>query len=210
MPIDRELLRGRAEAAEAFLDSRDGAILHEVGHYVAANIGGPISGHLIVSARVERVAGAFVPDDPSARDIASDPARWSLMSSAGVLSEYHFCGSARLRRARGDVEAYQSMFGLSSVDLIVARWKHEHLKDIVAHTACINENFDRCVLYCRDGKFLLGEHHVIPSCMLWPPYRRDHYARLRELTVTYPIKQRRRALEEFLAAHSALLGSQFP
>jgi hypothetical protein len=78
MPIDRELLHNHPEAAKAFLDSQEGSLLHEVGHYVAANIGGMISGHLIVNATAQRAAAAFVPDDRSAQRLAAD-FEWSCL-----------------------------------------------------------------------------------------------------------------------------------
>lgn len=202
MPIDRELLRANAELAAAFLDSGRGTILHEVGHYVAANIVGMLSGHLIVSARSERSAAAFVFDDRSARCLAFHPERASLVSSAGFLAEQHFCGQARIARSRNDIAAYQSMFGVYPPDIVVAHWKRDNLDLIAAHHACIATNFDRCLNYCRTERFLLGDHHVIPSCVLRSPRWRGLRERLDEAVWTYPVKERRRALEEFLVANA--------
>lgn len=200
MPIDRETLRGSGDAAHAFLTSQRGAILHEVGHYVAANLDGLVRGHLII--RADGSSGAFVPDDPSSRLVASDPTRWSLVASAGAMAEYHFCGKARIGAARSDIEAYQSMFGFSHVDLIIAGWRRKHLERLAAHARCIEANFDRCVGYCHDNRFLIGNHHVIPSCRLRSPRWRRLSERLYEAVWTYPIKERRRALGEFLAAYA--------
>lgn len=200
MPIDRELLHANAELAAAFLDSRKGTILHEAGHYVAANIVGMLSGHLIVSAKSERSAAAFVFDDRSARCLAFHPERASLVSSAGFLAEHSFCGQARIARSRNDIAAYQSMFGVYSADMVVAHWKRDHLDRIAAHQACIETNFDRCLRYCESGKFLIDDHHVIPSCMLRSPRWRGLRARFDEAVWTYPMDARRRAFEEFLMA----------
>lgn len=202
MPIDRELLHAHPEYAKAFLDSRDGTILHEAGHYVAANIVGMLSGHLIVSAKSERAAAAFVFDDRSARSLSLHPERASLVSSAGFLAEYHFCGQARIARSRNDIAAYQSMFGVCPADTVVARWKRDHLGRVAAHAACIEGNFDRCVRYCNSNRFLIGDHHVIPSCVMRSPRWRSPSARLEEAVWTYPKKARRRALEEFLAVQA--------
>lgn len=202
MPIVRELLHANAELAAAFLDSRRGIILHEAGHYVAANIVGMLSGHLIVSAKSERSAAAFVFDDRSARSLALHPERASLVSSAGFLAEYHFCGQARIVRSRNDIAAYQSMFGVCPADMVVARWKRDHLDCIAAHQACIEKNFDRCARYCGSNRFLIDDYHVIPSYLLRPPRWRSPSARLDEAVWTYPMKARRRALEEFLAVQA--------
>lgn len=202
MPIDREFLHAYPEYATAFLDSRKGTILHEVGHYVGANTVGTLSGHLIISARGERAAAAFVFDDRSARRLASSPQRASLVSSAGFLAEYYFCGQARISRSRNDIAAYQSMFGPYPPDKVVARWKRDHLDLIAAHHACIAKNFDRCARYCDSNRFLLDDYHVIPSCMLRSPRWRSPNARLDEVVWTYPMKARRCALEEFQAVQA--------
>jgi hypothetical protein len=201
MPIDRELLHKNPDAARAFLTSQSGAILHELGHYVAANLDCMIRGHLVIKAGGS--SGAFALDAPSAELVSSDPARWSLVTSAGVLAEYHFCGETRIGAARSDIDAYGSRFGLSKVNSIIARWKRDHLACIAAHAACIEANFDRCITYCRSGRFLLGEHHVIPTCVFRRPRWRGPYARLQEFRLTYPDKRRRRALDEFLATSAA-------
>lgn len=206
MPIDGELLHAHPEHAKAFLDSRDGTILHEAGHYVAANIVGMLSGHLIVSAKSERAAAAFVFDDRSARCLALYPERASLVSSAGFLAEYHFCGQARIARSRNDIAAYQSMFGVCPADMVVARWKRDHLDCIASHHACIEKNFDRCLRYCGSNRFLIDDHHVIPSCMLQSPRWRGPRGWLDEAVWTYRMNGRRRALEEFLAANACFRG----
>lgn len=202
MSIDRELLHAHPEHAKAFLDSRDGTILHEAGHYVAANIVGMLSGHLIVSAKSDRAAAAFVFDDRSARCLALSPGRASLVSSAGFLAEYHFCGQARIARSRNDIAAYQSMFGMYPADMVVALWKRDHLDRIAAYATCVETNFDRCVRYCSSNRFFIDDHHVIPSCMLRSPRWRSPSAHLDEVVWTYPMKARRRALEEFLAVQA--------
>jgi hypothetical protein len=159
-----------------------------------------ISGHLVVSARGERAAAAFVLDDRSAPRLGSYPGRASLVSSAGFLAEHYFCGQARISRSRNDIAAYQSIVRSYPADMVVARWKRDHLDRIAAHHACIEENFDRCVRYCLSNRFLIDDHHVIPSCMLRSPRWRGLRAWLDEAVWTYPRKARRRALEEFLTA----------
>lgn len=199
--LDRALLLHRPELADALLDSQHGTILHELGHYAAANTEGMVRGHLIIHASSARAAAGFVPDDVSAEQLVSDRARWSFSASAGLLAEYHFCGNGRPRRARGDIVAYQSVFGVAPTEEIIARWKRDHLARIGTLAACIAANFDRCLTYHRTERFLLGDHHVIPSCMLKSPRWRGLRERLDEAVWTYPIKERRRALEEFLAAY---------
>ena len=201
MPIEREMLSENPDAAYAFLTSQRGAILHEVGHYVGANLDGLARGHLII--RADGSSGGFVPDGPSSDLISADPRRWSLVAASGVLAEYHFCGEARIGAARGDIEAYQRVFGLSCVDLVLDRWWREHLQRIAAHAHFIEVNFDRCVEFCRDNRFLITDYHVIPSCRLRSPRWRGVGERLDEVVWTYPIKERRRALQEFRAATPA-------
>ncbi len=202
MQLDRDLLHRRPDLADALLDSQHGTILHEVSHYTAANADGMIRGHLIIHASSARAAAGFVPDDMSAKQLASDPARWSFVASAGLLAEHHFCGQTRPARARADIAAHQAAFGLDVADVIIAGWKRDHLARVGALDECIAGNFDRCVHYCDTNRFLIDDHHVIPSCMLWSPRWRGPRARLDEAVWTYPVKQRRRALEEFLAAHA--------
>ena len=202
MQLDRDLLHRRPDLADALLDSQHGTILHEVSHYTAANADGMIRGHLIIHASSARAAAGFLPDDMSAKQLESDPARWSFVASAGLLAEHHFCGRTRPACARADIAAHQAVFGLAAADLIIARWKQDHLARIGALAGCIAANVDRCFHYCDTNKFLIDGHHVIPSCMLGSPRRRGLPARLDEAVWTYPLKERRRALEEFLAAHA--------
>ena len=200
--LDRDLLLRRPDLSDVLLDGQHGALLHEVSHYVAANADGMVRGHLIVHASSGRAAAGFVPDDVSAERLASDRARWSFAASAGLLAEFYFCGNGRPRRAQGDIVAYQSVFGLAPTEEIIARWKRDHLARIGALAACIAANFDRCVNQCRTRSFLLGDFHVVPSCMLQSPRRRGLSERLDEAVWTYPIKERRRALDEFRAANA--------
>lgn len=205
MPLERELLRTNPMAADAFLGSQDGAILHEVGHYVAANLDGLIRGHIIVPANLKRHSGAFVPDDHSAGILNSNSARWSLVSSAGVIAEYHFCGRAKLGAAKADIAAYQSKITFMRADGVVEQWKRDHLDRIAAHAACIEENFDRCVRFCRTNRFLIRDHHVIPTAAMRSPRQRGLRERLDELLRTYPEKARSHALIEFEEAKAGLL-----
>lgn len=200
MAINRELLHANTELAAAFLDSRKGSILHEAGHYVAANMDGMLSGHLIVNAKSERSAAAFVFDDRSARCLAFQPERASLVSSAGFLAEYFFCAQARNTRSRNDIAAYQSMFGIYPADMVVARWKRDYLDLIAAYHADLEANFDCCVHFCNNNTFRIGDHHVIPSCMLLSPRWRGPRQWFDEVILTYPKSARRRALKEFLTA----------
>lgn len=203
MQLDRDLLHRRPDLADALLDGQHGAILHEVSHYTAANADGMVSGHLVIHASFARAAAGFVPDDISAKQLASDPARRSFVASAGLLGEHHFCGRTRPARARADIAAYQTVFGRAAADLIIARWKRDHLARISALAGCIEANFDRCVHFCNTNKYLIEDHHVIPSWMLKTPRWRGLRKRLDEAVWTYPVKERRRALEEFLGAHAS-------
>ncbi|BAR57865.1 hypothetical protein NK6_4699 [Bradyrhizobium diazoefficiens] len=202
MRLDRDLLHRRPDLADALLDGQHGTILHEVSHYTAANADGIVRGHLVIHASSARAAAGFVPDDILAKQLASDPARRSFVASAGLLAEHHFCGKTRPLRARADIAAHQAVFGLASADLIIAHWKQDYLPRIGALAGCVAANFDRCVHYCDTNRFLIDDHHVIPSCMLRSPRWRGLRARLDEAVWTYPVKERRRALEEFLAVHA--------
>lgn len=205
MPIDREFFRANSTAADDFLESQGGAILHEVGHYVAANLDGVIRGHIIIPADLKRHSGAFVPDDHSAAILDSNSARWSLVSSAGVMAEYHFCGRAKLGAAQADIAAYQSKITFMPANGVYDQWKRDHLDHIASHAGCVEENFDRCVRFCRTNRFLIRDHHVIPTAAMRSPRRRGPRERVDELLWTYPAKARSHALLEFKEAKAGLL-----
>lgn len=202
MQVNSEPLIHCMRTDSDLLDGQWGAILHEIGHYVASNADGPVRGHLIVHACSQRAVAGFVPDDASAALLELDRARWAFTASAGLLAEYHFCGMERPQRAQADIIAYQSVFGPASANEIVACWKHDHLARIGVLASYITVNFERCVKHCRSERFLHGDYHVIPSCMLQSPQRRGLSTYLEEIALTYPSRRRNRALGELLVANS--------
>jgi hypothetical protein len=195
MPIDRELMHAHPEHAEAFLDSRNGTMLHEAGHYVSANIVGILSGHLITSAKSERAAAAFVFDDRSAaasRYILSElrwfrrPAFWLNITSA----------DKRGLRVRATISQHINRCLAFTPPKWLSRAGNATTSSHCRTARLHREEF-------RSVRSLLRQQqvpHVIPSCMLRSPRWRGLRAWFDEAVWTYPMNARRRALGEFLIA----------
>lgn len=204
MPVTRELFYRDSAASIAFAGSRWGVLLHELGHWAAANEKGLISGHLIIEDRDDfRCVGAFALDDMSQWKIAADAERRSFVAAAGAVAELCFCNRTKPGRLGPDIESYLSSSPHFDPRLsdktVVSMWQNHFSPRIEALAGCIDTNFDKCAALLLSNRFLLQGYHVIPSCMLKPPSRRGLFESLLEMVRTLTKKARFRALEAYLA-----------
>jgi hypothetical protein len=202
MAIDRNFLYADPLAAQAFLRRQTGAILHETGHFEAANFEWLVSGHVIIEDRNDDdCAGSFVPDHISLARLRANPSIYRFVCAAGAVTELYFCDRTSVRRHGHDIELYSALSwndaGLAQ-DAVVKHWQNAYFARIDEIAARIEVNFDRCMAHCRSNRFLLGAHHVIPTCVLKSSHR-GLFARLDELVRTWPKKERISALERYLA-----------
>jgi hypothetical protein len=174
------------------LESRQGVLLHELGHYVAANVGGLVSGYIIIEDRDDRdCSGAFHIARVSRQHLEASTSRRELTAAAGALAEIHFCSSSVLRRLGPDIELYfapnfiRQIIYQNDRDDAVSLWQERHLTLIEEHADCIAKNFERCVALFSEGRYLIHGYHVIPtSALISPsprslPERLDDYLRTR-------------------------------
>jgi hypothetical protein len=204
MPVTRELFYRNSAASIAFVESRWGVLIHELGHWAAANEKDLISGHLIIEDGDDfRCVGAFALDDMSQRKLSADAERRSFVAAAGAVTELYFCDSTTPGRLGADIDSYLSssphLDPRLSGKTVVSMWHNAYLPCVEALAECIDANFDKCAALLISNRFLLQGYHVIPSCMLRPPARRGLFERLYEMVRTLTKKARSRALEEYLA-----------
>jgi hypothetical protein len=185
-----------------FLESRQGVLLHELGHYVAANIGGLVSGYIIVEDRDDRdCSGAFHIARVSRQHLEASPPRRELTAAAGALVEIHFCNSSVLRRLGPDVEMYfapnliRQIMYQTDRDAAVSLWQERHLDLIEEHADCIEKNFERCATFLSEGRYLVHGYHVIPTSALISPAPRSLVERFDDYLRT---RARVRALTAYL------------
>ena len=208
MPVTRELFYTESVSSMAFVESRAGVLLHEIGHWAAANETaneqGSISGHLIIEDRDDACCvGAFVLDERSQKKLAADAKRHSFVAAAGAVVELYFCNNTKPSRLVADIKSYLSssphLDPRLSEKTVVSIWHNAYSPRIEALAACIDANFDNCSSLCVSNRFLLRGYHVIPSSVLKPPHRRGMVTNLCEWFRTWPKKTRSKALEQYLA-----------
>lgn len=203
MPIDPHALKADARLAETFLASQTGVLLHELGHYVAANAERVVPGHIILAAH----SGAFRPLN-GLETFDSD--RLAFVCAAGALAEQHFCGTTLHRRLGPDLARYVTVRPPADPETrvidIIEEWKRDYTDRIAALAPCVEVNLDRCMNYVARRRFLMGEHHVIPSAVLKLPYRRSWTSWLRERRATMRPACRRHMVELCKGDH--VLGSR--
>lgn len=209
MPITRELFYDDTASARAFLESRSGVLLHEIGHWAAANEHGLIGGHLIIGDRDDdRCVGAFVLEDKSQKELAVDANRRSFIAAAGAVAELYFCDNTNPGRLGPDIESYLMSSRHPdphvSDKTVVSIWHNEYSYRIEALAGCISINFDKCAALCLSNRFRLQGYHVIPSWALFRPERRGPFESICEMISTWPKKARSRALEQYLAERQQL------
>ncbi|MBP1092148.1 hypothetical protein [Bradyrhizobium diazoefficiens] len=199
MPISREDFHQNPEAAKQFLESREGALLHELGHYVAANVDGLVSAHVIVEDRDHRNCCAALYIAPVSRPrIENNLDRRKFIASAGALTEIHFCEVPILRRIGPDIGMYFGPFWQFERQVAVDGWSAMHLGQIAAHASCIEMNFDRCINYLASNRYLMDGFHVIPSSKLVPPGPRSIMELLDDWLRTASKRARKSALRDYL------------
>jgi len=184
-------------------------LLHELGHWSAANEHGLISGHLIIGDRDDDgCVGAFALDDKSQRTISADAKRLAFVAAAGAVAELYFCDNTKPSRLGPDIESY--LWSSPHLDprlsdkTVVSIWHNDYSPRIEALSGCINTNFDKCTALCLSNRFRLQGYHVIPSWVLLPPERRGLFESICEMICTWPKKARSRALEQYLAERRQL------
>ncbi len=205
MPILQNYSRDNPMGMSRFLESRQGVLLHELGHYVAANIDGLVSGHLIIEDRDDRnCSGAFRIARVSRQHFDGNPSRQELTAAAGALAEMHFCNSAVLRRLGPDIDVYfapnlirQIIYQVDRADAIIL-WQQRHFALITQHADCIEKNFERCITLLSEGAYLINGYHVIPTSALISPSPRSIMERLDDYLRTYSLTQ---ALTAYLQAN---------
>lgn len=202
MPIDQRALKADSRLAETFLASQAGVLLHELGHYVAANAEGIVPGHIVLNTH----SGGFRPLNWIE---ASNGDQLAFVCAAGALAEQHFCGTILHRRLGPDLARYVAIRPPSDpetrvIDIIEA-WKRAYSGRMTALAACVEVNVDRCMNFVARRRFMLGEHHVIPSAVLKLPYRRPWTGWLGERHATMGTASRRRVVELCKGDH--VLGS---
>ena len=201
MPIPRNLFHQNPDTAMQFLESRRGLLVHELGHFVAANVDGLVSGHMIIEDREgNNSCAALQIASVSRPSIERDPSRRKFVASAGALTEMYFCNASVLRRIGPDIQNY---FGYAlfrgSRHQAVAFWSTRHLDHIERYADCIDANYDRCIKYLASDRYLIDGYHVIPSSALVPPRPRSIFERLDDRIRTASKRARRSALKEYLA-----------
>lgn len=202
MPIDQRTLRADAHLAETFLASQAGVLLHELGHYVAANAECVVPGHIVLTAH----GGAFRPLHGMT---ALNSDQLAFVCAAGALAEQHFCGTILYRRLGPDLARYVAVRPpidpeTRNID-VIDEWKRDYTGRMAALAACVEVNLDRCMDYVAHRRFSMGEHHVIPSIVLNLPYRRSWTGWLGERRTTMGSASRRRVVE--LCKDDRVLGS---
>lgn len=193
MLVDWRSLKANARLAEALLTSQAGVLLHELGHYVAANSEVIVPGHIVLTTD----SGAFLPLH-GLKAPSSD--QFAFACAAGALAEQHFCGTTLHRRLGQDVARYVKVRPPVNPETrlidIVDDWKRTYSSRMALIAACVEMNFDRCMDFVARRRFLIDELHVIPSAVLKLPYRR---------TWTAWFSERRATMETACRRHVATL-----
>jgi hypothetical protein len=207
MSFPRKLFYENADEARKFVVSQEGTILHEIGHYVAANSEDLVAGHCIVEHGTDQVSSAFVYHDNYGNEFLASTDRCAYTAAAGAVTELYFCNNTDIGRLGPDIIAYCKLLQKTPTDLtpqdVVSIWQHDYFLRIESIADSIVANYDRCVALCRSRRFLIGSHHVIPTCCLRPPCRRNLMSRFAEARETQPKPARERALERFLSGQFA-------
>lgn len=205
MSIEREHFHQDPEAAKDFLEGRKGALLHELGHYVAANLDGLVSGHIIVEDCQSRdCTAAFHIAHVSRQHIEYNPARRELIASAGALTELYFCKTPILHRLGPDIVMYfgpnfeRQLIYQFDRGAAIMLWRERHLDRIEKNANYIQENFCRCAAHLASKRYLIDGFHVIPSGALRSPGTRSIMERLDDWLRTFSKKTREQVLMDYL------------
>ena len=169
MIFDRHACKAGPPSADRFLASQAGVLLHELGHYVAANTECVVVGHIVLTDH----SGAFRPLDGMA---SLSSGQLAFVCAAGALAEQHFCQTILHRRLGSDLARYVTIRPPSDPETrvidIIEEWKRDYAGRMAALAACIEANFERCMDFVAGRRFLIDGLHVIPSAVLQLPHRR--------------------------------------
>jgi hypothetical protein len=204
VPIDRDQLWQNKSAAKELLQSQAGVIVHELGHYAAANETSPVFGHLLVDALDRKTSsGKFVFSDEYKKQL--DVERCAFISAAGAMAELYFCDLTASFRLHPDIVAYCSLLNWIdpkvTMEDLIGIWHNRYAVRIGELARNIEMNFERCTQLCATDAFLLDGVHVIPSYLLDPPYSRSQKEFDREFEETSPLAARQTARKTFRIAH---------
>lgn len=183
-------------------------IIHEIGHYVAANSGPDlIGGHICVDADMANGVTAGFGWAPEYHDrLVSNVALCAFVAATGAIAEKFFHGKVNDRALRPDLLLYRQLrlpnTPASDAELL-RLWERNYGATIVHLSDCIKRNADRCVELLETGEFMIDEYHVIPTSSLEPPIKRHHSERTRERDVTASMTARRKALIRYLMQRPA-------
>ena len=200
MPVARNFYWNNVDAARRFIRSRAGILMHELSHYVALNVDGPVGGHIIVS-NSDRGGGAFVINNPSLKRLNRVEGRHAFGLAAGSMAELYFCNQTNIDSAGADIDAYRCLPGVKSnlsAESVASIWQNDYMAKIEGLAGCIDENYDRCMGYITTNCYLIGQYHVIPSWALRPPRFRWLGSWLDEIVWTVSKAERIKALGEYL------------
>lgn len=203
MSIDRELLWKSKSAAKEFLQGHAGVILHELGHYAAANESSLVVGHLLVDALDYKTPGGkFAFSDEYKRQLDVD--RCAFISAAGAMAELHFCDLTAPFRLRPDIVAFCSLLKWIdpkvTTERLIGIWHNRYAARMGGIASNIEMNFEKCIQMCATEAILLDGVHVIPSYLLDPPCLRSQKEWDAEFGETSPLAARQKARDTFMSA----------
>ncbi len=200
-PLDRRFFAANPAAARTFLTTVTGTVLHEAGHYSAANAHELVPGHIVI-ARDGR-QGAFIVDDDKFREIKAKQDLMGFIASSGALTELFFCDNTEYRRCMDDISFYNGFVaGEVSEERIfrdtVIEWKRKYAPLFSTITENIEGNYHRIGAVLVAETYLLDEYHVIPSSELAPLFGCSDEARAEEKALTASEEARSKALRRYV------------
>lgn len=211
MPIDRNSMRRDAGASLAFLNSRNGVALHELGHYAGATSGGLVGGHIIIGDKVR--SGAFVPHGTYRRSLMEDPKRYRFTLAAAAITEMFFCDRTEMTHCKIDVEQFVAIdspaasLTLEDCADVIRAWRKKYWNRIQAQSEIVQRNFDALHFHMNQATYLWRGYHVVPTSALTPHCAASAEERNRERELTESQADREQALSEFLGARAVGSGS---
>jgi hypothetical protein len=200
--IPHDHFHGRPDEARSFVNSTNGTLLHEIGHFVGWNDEFPIHGHIIVSCS-DGGGGAFSLTMASVGHVERGRLPKDFPIAAACVTEIYFCNYTNLSRNASDIASYCTeipTFGSYSAEEIACKWRNRFLDRVVRLADVIEHNYRKCSPFLVDNRYRIDGHHVIPSWILRVPHTRWPPAWIDEMLWTASESARRKALEDYLEA----------
>ena len=192
--------------AIGFLTSLSGVVLHELGHYAAANLITHVVGHIVVERSPGDPKGAFIFYEPTL--IAPNPESLGFVFAAGGMAEIEFAGITNPNRLRSDIAAFEALLADVSPELgptgLIGYWLTQYQPQFSTLADLVETNFSTCQQLLQSGSYRIGGYDIIPSYLLQTKGQRDRLTMHREVVLTEPLKARLKALEKYLAARKQL------